>query len=46
MIEKFIAIYVFTEDIMVEIGHKEPVNINTSDSGLIATVFAAAKLKA
>jgi hypothetical protein len=43
MIEKFIAIYVFIEDIMIEIGHKETVNINSSDSGLIAAALAAIK---
>ena len=38
MIEKFIAIYVFIDDIMIEIGHKEPVNRNSSDSELIAVL--------
>jgi hypothetical protein len=41
MIEKLIAIYVFIDDIMIEIGHKEPVNRNSSDSELIS----AAKIK-
>jgi hypothetical protein len=36
MVEKFIAIYVLIDDIMIEIGHKEPVNHNSFDSGLIA----------
>ena len=43
MIEKFIAIYVFIDDIMIEIGHKEPVNRNSSDSELIAVALIAAK---
>jgi len=43
MIEKFIAIYVFIDDIMIEIGHKEPVNRNSSDSELIAVALMAAK---
>ncbi|MGA2407780.1 MAG: hypothetical protein ABSF81_13675 [Bacteroidales bacterium] len=43
MIEKFIAIYVFIDDIMIEIGHKEPVNHNSSDSELIAVALIAAK---
>ena len=41
MIEKFIAIYVFIDDIMIEIGHKEPVNRNSSDSELIAVALMA-----
>jgi hypothetical protein len=43
MIEKFIAIYVFIDDILIEIGHKEPVNRNTSDSELITVALIAAK---
>jgi hypothetical protein len=43
MIEKFIAIYVFIDDILTEIGHKEPVNRNSSDSELIAVALIAAK---
>jgi len=43
MIEKFIAIYVFIDDIMIEIGHKEPINRNSSDSELIAVALLAAK---
>ena len=43
MIEKFIAIYVFIDDIMIEIGHKEPVNRNSSDSELITVALIAAK---
>jgi hypothetical protein len=43
MIDKFIAIYVFIDDIMIEIGHKEPVNRNSSDSELIAVALIAAK---
>jgi len=39
MIEKFIAIYVFIDDIMIEIGHKEPINRNSSDSELIVDLF-------
>jgi len=43
MIEKFIAIYVFIDDILIEIGHKEPVNRNSSDSELITVALIAAK---
>jgi hypothetical protein len=43
MIEKFIAIYVFIDDILIEIGHKEPVNRNTSDSEIITVALIAAK---
>jgi hypothetical protein len=43
MIDKFIAIYIFIDDIMIEIGHKEPVNRNTSDSEIIAVALIAAK---
>ena len=43
MIEKFIAIYVFIDDIMIEIGHKEPVSRKTSDSEVIAVALIAAK---
>ena len=43
MIEKFIAIYVFIDDLMIEIGHKEPVNRKSSDSELIAVALIAAK---
>ncbi|MEJ2629271.1 MAG: IS982 family transposase [bacterium] len=43
MIDKFIAIYIFIDDIMIEIGHKEPVNRNASDSEIIAVALIAAK---
>lgn len=43
MIENVIAIYVFIDDIMIEIGHKEPVNRNTSDSEIITVELIAAK---
>jgi len=43
MIEKFIAIYVFIDDILIEIGHKEPVSRNTSDSEVITVALIAAK---
>jgi hypothetical protein len=43
MIEKFIAIYVFIDDILIEIGHKEPVSRNTSDSEIITVALIAAK---
>jgi Transposase DDE domain len=43
MIEKFIAIYVFIDDILIEIGHKEPVNRNASDSEVITVALIAAK---
>jgi len=43
MIEKFIAIYVFIDDILIEIGHKEPANRNTSDSEVITVALIAAK---
>jgi hypothetical protein len=43
MIENFIAIYVLIDDTMLEIGHKEPVNRNSSDSELIAVALMAAK---
>ena len=43
MIEKFTAIYVFIDDILIEIGHKEPVNRNASDSEIITVALIAAK---
>lgn len=43
MIENVIAIYVFIDDIMIEIGHKEHVNRNTSDSEIITVALIAAK---
>jgi hypothetical protein len=43
MIEKFIAIYVFIDDILIEISHKEPVGRNTSDSEIITVALIAAK---
>lgn len=43
MIEKFIAIYVFIDDILIEIGHKETPNRNTSDSEIITVALIAAK---
>lgn len=43
MIERFIVIYVFIDDIVIEIGNEEPVNRNSSDSELIAVALIAAK---
>ena len=43
MIEKFIAIYVFIDDILIEIGHKEPDSRNASDSEVITVALIAAK---
>jgi hypothetical protein len=43
MKEKTIAIYVFLDDIMIDCGHKEPANRNTSDSEIITTALIAAK---
>jgi hypothetical protein len=42
-IEKFIAIYVFIDDILIEIGYKEPVNRNQTYSELIPVALIAAK---
>jgi len=43
MIEKFIAIYVFIDDLLKEIGHKEPATRNASDSEIITVALIAAK---
>jgi len=43
MKNKTIAIYVFLDDIMIESGHKEPTNRNTSDCEIITTALIAAK---
>jgi len=43
MKDKTFAIYIFIDDIMKEIGHKEPSNRNTSDSEIITTALVAAK---
>jgi hypothetical protein len=43
MIEKYIAIYVFIDDILKNIGHKEPSNRNTSDAEIITVALMAAK---
>jgi hypothetical protein len=43
MIENVIAIYVFIDDIMIEIGHKEPLSRNASDSEIITVALIAAK---
>ena len=43
MKNKTIAIYVFLDDIMKEIGHKEQKNRNISDSEFITTALIAAK---
>jgi hypothetical protein len=43
MKDKTIAIYVFLDDIMIESGHKETFNRNTSDSEIITTSLIAAK---
>ena len=42
MIEKTIAIYVFIDDLLKEIEHKEPTNRNMSDAELITTVLVSA----
>ena len=41
MIEKTIAIYVFIDDLLKEIEHKEPTNRNMSDAELITTVLVS-----
>ena len=43
MIDKTIAIYLCIDDIMKEIGYKEPINRNASDSEIITTALIAAK---
>lgn len=43
MKNKTIAIYVFLDDIMKEIGHKEQKNRNVSDAEIITTALIAAK---
>jgi len=43
MKDKTIAIYVFIDDFMKEIGHKEQTNRNTSDAEIITTALIAAK---
>ena len=43
MIGKFIAIYVFIDDIMIEIGHKESISRKTSDFEVITVALIAAK---
>ena len=43
MIENVIAIYVFIDDINIEIGHKKPRSRNTSDSEIIIVALIAAK---
>ena len=43
MIENVIAIYVFIDDIMIEIGHKEHVSRNSSDSEIITVALIASK---
>jgi len=42
MKNKTIAIYVFIDDLMIAIGHKEPVNRNASDSEIITTALISA----
>lgn len=42
MINKGIAIYVFIDDLLKEIDHKEPTNRNMSDAEIITTVLVSA----
>ena len=42
MIEKTIAIYVFIDDLLKEIAHKEPTNRNMSDAVIVTTVLVSA----
>ena len=42
MIEKTIAIYVFIDDLLKEIKHKEPTNRNMSDAEIVTTVLVSA----
>jgi len=43
MIEKFIAIYVFIDDILIKIGHKEPATRNTFDTKIITVALISVK---
>jgi len=43
MIENVIAIYVFIDDIMIKIGHKEHVSRNFSDSEIITVALIASR---
>ncbi len=42
MIEKTIAIYVFIDDLLKKMNHKEPTNRNMSDAEIITTVLVSA----
>lgn len=42
MKDKTIAIYVFLDDIMIKIKHKEPENRHVNDSEIITTALIAA----
>ena len=42
MIEKTIAIYVFIDDLLIELNHNEPPNRNMSDAEVITTVLVSA----
>lgn len=42
MIDKTIAIYVFIDDLLKNLGHNEPKNRKTSDSEIITTVIVSA----
>jgi hypothetical protein len=43
IIEQYTAIYVFLDNSLIEIGHKEPVNWNTADSQIITVAFFTVK---
>jgi hypothetical protein len=42
MIEKTITIYVFIDDLLIKLNHKEPPNRNMSDAEVITTVLVSA----
>ena len=42
MIEKTIAIYVFIDDLLIKMNHKEPMNRHISDAEIITTVLVSA----
>ncbi|MCK4676900.1 MAG: IS982 family transposase, partial [Bacteroidales bacterium] len=42
MIKKTIAIYVFIDDLLINLEHNEPENRNMSDSEIITTVLVSA----
>jgi hypothetical protein len=43
MKDKIIAICIFLDDIMIESGHREPINYNASDYEIITTALIEAK---